>query len=207
MNKARVETISDGVFAIVMTLLIFDVKVPEIAGGVSNAQLWDMIGTLWPLFVSYAFSFLVLSVFWINHHFLFHTYARSVNRQLNLMNMLYLLFLAFVPFSAHLLGVYYINEPAVIIYGLNILAVVCVSGLMMRYIRSHPELRNQNLSTRVIQQSKIRTGLSIGCYLLGLLVSLVSIPAAIVLFLFPMLFNIIPGTLNLFEKILGLKFG
>ena len=94
MNKNRVETISDGVFSIVMTLLIFNVSVAAVATPITDRELWVMIGTLWPLLVSYALSFLVLSVFWINHHFTFHRRAKNVNRQLNLMNMLYLMLLA-----------------------------------------------------------------------------------------------------------------
>lgn len=207
MNKNRVETISDGVFAIVMTLLIFDVKIPEVPGTVSNAELWILIGNLSPLIVSYALSFLVLSVFWINHHFIFHNFARSVNRQLNLLNMLYLMFLAFVPFSAHLLGIYYHHQPAVIVYGLNILAVVIMAALMSRYIRSHPELCNPNLSPRLISQGQIRTTISMVSYTAGILVSFVSVPLAIALFLFPVIFNIIPGSLDLFERLSGVEIG
>lgn len=201
MNKNRVETISDGVFAIVMTLLIFDVKVAVVTGGVSDAHLWRMIGALWPLFISYAFSFVVLSVFWINHHFLFHAFARNVNRQLNLLNMIYLLFLAFIPFSAHLLGTYYDNQPAVLVYGLNMLAAVSMSVLMQRYVRNHPDLRNQHLSSRVVTQARIRNGLSVASYVSGLIASFVYLPLSIFLFLFPILFNIIPGSLNFFERL------
>ena len=201
MNKSRVETISDGVFAIVMTLLIFDVKIPDALHVTTNTELWMALGMLWPLFVSYAFSFLVLSVFWINHHFLFHTFAKAVDRQLNLMNMVYLMFLAFVPFSAHLIGSYQTLQPAIIVYGLNILAIVLLSAGMIRYIRKNPELRNDSLSSRTKTQARIRTSLSIGSYVLGLLASFFYIPLSIALFLFPLLFNVIPGTLDLAERL------
>ena len=204
MNKSRVETISDGVFAIVMTLLVFDIKVPS-ADIISSADLWGALATLWPLFLSYAFSFLVLSVFWINHHFLFHSFTRAVNRQLNLLNMVYLLFLAFVPFSAHLLGTFYTHQAAVVVYGLNILAVVMTSTAMMVYIRARPELRNEDLSRRTVKQSWFRVWLSILLYVCGLLVSFISTPLSICFYLFPMFFNIIPGTLDFFERIFRFK--
>src|SRR6185436_5693378 len=104
MNKVRVETLADGVFAIAMTLLILDVKLPEMEGVASNAELWSAILALWPNVVAYVFSFMILAVAWMNHHFLFHFFAKAVNRQLNLLNMLYLMVIAFLPFSADLLG-------------------------------------------------------------------------------------------------------
>jgi uncharacterized membrane protein len=207
MDKNRVETISDGVFSIVMTLLIFDVKVPEVVGGVTEMELWHMIGSLWPLFVSYALSFLVLSVFWINHHFLFNTFVKKVDRKLNLLNMVYLMFLAFVPFSAHLIGIYSTHEAAVLVYGLNILAVIIMAQAMTRYVRKHPELRNSGISKRLSKQGRIRTFITMGSYVLGIAASFASIPLAIFLYLFPMVFNIIPGTLDFAERLFMLDFG
>jgi uncharacterized membrane protein len=200
MNKGRAEAFSDGVFAIVMTLLIFDVKVPTIAGPVSNAQIWGMLGTLSPLIVSYALSFLVLAVFWINHNFLFHTFMKKLDRNLNLMNLVYLMFLVFVPFSAHLFGTYPYNEPAALIYGLNILAVMIMSASMVRYLARHKDLRN-DLTPRLVKQARVRTTLSEVSYILGIVCSFVFIPASIFFYLFPLIFNIIPGTLNLVEKL------
>jgi len=207
MNKNRVETISDGVFSIVMTLLIFNVSVAAVATPITDRELWVMIGTLWPLLVSYALSFLVLSVFWINHHFTFHLLAKNVNRQLNLMNMLYLMLLAFVPFSAHLIGVYPHNEPSYLVYGINILAIVFLSAVMSHYIRNHADLREDDISPRLVKQGRIRTNLSIVSYLFGILFSFLYLPATVFLYLFPMVFNIIPGTLNFAEKHLNLDFG
>jgi uncharacterized membrane protein len=200
MNKSRVEAFSDGIFAIVMTLLIFDVKVPTIVGPVTDTQVWMMLAALSPLIVSYALSFLVLAVFWINHNFLFHTFMKKLDRNLNLMNLVYLLFLVFVPFSAHLFGTYPHNQPAALIYGLNILAVMIMSASMVRYLAFHKDLRNE-LTPRLVKQARVRTALSEGSYLLGIFFSFFFIPASIFFYLFPLLFNIIPGTLNLVEKL------
>jgi uncharacterized membrane protein len=200
MNKNRVEAFSDGVFSIVMTLLVFDLKVPALVGTVTNGQLWASLGTLSPLLASYFLSFLVLAVFWINHNFLFHSFMKTLDRNLNLMNLLYLMFLVFVPFSANLFGTYPYNEPAALIYGLNILAVIIMSASMVRYLAKHKNLRN-DISTRIIKQARIRTSLTEVSYVLGILFSFFFIPASIFFYLFPLLFNIIPGTLNLVEKL------
>ncbi len=205
MNKARIEALSDGVFAIVMTLLIFDVKVPATTGPVSDLELWRMIFNLWPLLISYALSFFVLSVIWINHHFLFHTFAKEVNRQLNLMNMIYLMLVAFVPFLAHLFGSFPYHQPAVVVYGLNILAVVAMGLWMNIYIQGHETLGN-DVSKRMITQGRIRNTLTIVSYALGIVASFISPSLSLALYLFPLIFNIIPGSLNLAERTLGLEF-
>jgi len=204
MNKARVETLSDGVFAIAMTLLILDVRLPHVDGALTDAELWTMLAALWPIVVSYVFSFLILAVAWLNHHFLFHAFAKEVNRQLNLLNLLYLMMIVFVPFSAHLLGSYITNQPAVIIYGLNILAVVGLSYSMLHYITRHHTLFNEHTSQRMVKQGKIRSTLSIISYVIGVGVSFIYPPLSVVFYVFPLVFNIIPGTLDFSEWLLGL---
>src|SRR3954466_16056657 len=101
MNKSRLEAFSDGVFSIVMTLLVFDIKLPTTVAIHSNDTLLRELINIAPHISVYFVSFAVLSVFWINHHFLFNTFARSVDRWLNLLNLAYLSFVAFIPFSAN----------------------------------------------------------------------------------------------------------
>jgi uncharacterized membrane protein len=198
MNKTRIESISDGVFAFVMTLLILNIHVPTVTN-VSDTTLWHLLGAQWPSFVSYAMSFLVLAVFWINHQFLFLTYVKTVDRWLNLLNMIYLMFLVFVPFSVNLLGTFLHNHAAVIIYGANILALMLLTIAMFAYTRRNTEV-GADVSRRLRLQAGTRMTLTLVCYLLGLLVSFVSLPAAIFLYVFPMVFNFIPGTLNIIER-------
>lgn len=202
MNKGRLEAFSDGVFSIVMTLLIFDIKIPAIQNPVSDAQLWQQIALVAPLLSVYFLSFAVLSALWINHHFLFHSFAKSVDRRLNLLNLTYLAFVAFVPFSADLIGRYYTHQPAAIIYGLNLFIIVALSSRMVIYMKRHKgELLNENIPQRTINQANFRSRLSLYCYLIGLVISFVSVPATLFFFAFPIIFNILPGSLNLAERL------
>ena len=204
MNKNRAEALSDGVFAIVMTLLIFNIKIPTVAGHVSNYEVWSMLGTLWPGVTSVAFTFLVVAIFWVNHNFLFHSFMKTFDRKLNLLNMIYLLFLVFVPLSANLVGTYPYNEPASLVYGLNILAVMILSDLMVRYIIKNAHLGFE-LSSRTMKQAKFRTRLSEGSYILGIISSFIFIPASVFFYLFPLIFNFIPGSLDFTEKLFGFE--
>lgn len=206
MNKGRLEAFSDGVFSIVMTLLIFDIKVPTIPEPVTNATLWHALAMLSPLLIVYFLSFAVLSVTWINHHFLFHRFAKSVDRRLNLINLAYLAFVAFVPFSAHFIGTYYEYQAAGIIYGLNLIIITALSRRMVNYLIAHKgELLNENLSRRLVNQARFRSSVSLFSYAIGIGVSFVSVPISLLLFAFPVIFNITPGSLDFVEHLFNLN--
>ncbi len=205
MNKARLEAFSDGVFSIVMTLLIFNIKVPELAKPFTDADLWQALSGVWPNITIFVLTFAVLSTFWINHHFLFETIAKSIDRRLNLLNLLYLMFVVFVPFSATLWGEYSGHQPAAILYGLNIFIIVFVSTSMGSYIRSNPELSHDDISARMIKQGQFRSRLTLIFYAVGIAVTFVSPPFAGLLYILPVIFNIVPGSLNMMEKLFGFR--
>jgi uncharacterized membrane protein len=204
MNKDRIEFFTDGVFAIVLTLLIIDIKLPAGLEELTNSELWLQLSTLWPEIVSFAFTFLVVSVIWINHQFLFHVYAKAVDRQLNLLNMLFLLFVVFVPFSAHLAGAYPYSYVASVVYGVNILVINFLLRRMFNRVRRHPELHHE-VPSRVEAQGNARLNLTAASYILGIASAFVFIPASVFFYIFPMLFNIIPGTLDLAERVFRFK--
>jgi uncharacterized membrane protein len=201
MNKSRLEAFSDGIFSIAMTLLVFNIKVPILEEPVSNAQLWDQLGLIWPSLVTFAITFAVLSAVWINHHYLFHSFAKAIDRRLTLLNMAYLMCVAFVPFSSNFLGVYGAHQPAVVLYGLNIFCIVFLSASMVSYIKKTPALFNEDLSHRELNQANFRSTLSLSCYALGLACSFFFPRLSILFYFFPVIFNITPGSLNLAEKI------
>ena len=201
MNKSRLESFSDGVFSIVMTLLIFDIKVPDLALPVTNDSLSQAIVGVMPLLGVYFLSFAVLSTLWINHHYLFHQFVRTVDRRLNILNLAYLMFVAFVPFSANVIGRYHEFQAAAIIYGLNVIIIVAISTAMMGYIKSHTEIMNPTLPQRTINQARFRADLSLTSYMLGLVLSFFYVHGSLFFFAFPIIFNIIPGTLDFTERL------
>src|SRR5258706_3553335 len=123
LPKGRVETLSDGVFAIAMTVLVLGLQVPE--GGHTpelRARLW----ALGPKLASYSLSFVMLGVLWIGHHYQMH-YIRRVNRPLLWLNLFFLLSITFLPFSTAVLGNYYREPLAVVLYG----STVVVGGAFL----------------------------------------------------------------------------
>jgi uncharacterized membrane protein len=204
MNKTRIEALSDGVFAIVMTILIIELKVPnhDPSHGIQNSELWEKLWALWPLWRSYFISFLILIMYWTAHHAFFHIYLKRATRWIALLNNIFLMFIGCVPFSAHLLGEYPKNELAVFVYGLNVIVIGIVLFVMLKIVDHHPELMHEDLSRRLIVQEKVRILMPPLFAVFAILLSFVTTSGAFFLFTFPIFFNIIPGTLNTLEKII-----
>lgn len=98
MNKGRVETFSDGVFAIAITLLVLTISAP-----VHYDQLAHELGHRWPSLAAYVVSFLVIGIMWVNHHTIF-THLRSVDRRLFYWNLVLLMTIVFIPYPTEVLG-------------------------------------------------------------------------------------------------------
>src|SRR5689334_10970729 len=104
MSHTRLDQLSDGIFSIVMTLLVFEIRVPSLATPVSNLALWHAIKDLIPYFLSYILSFALLFTYWRAHHFFVSIYAKNVDNKLTNINILFFFFIALVPFTSSLLG-------------------------------------------------------------------------------------------------------
>lgn len=92
MEPSRLEAFSDGVFAISITLLILEIKAPP-----SGSALGPELLSLWPSYLAYAISFVVIGAIWINHHAMFDHIVRA-DEKLLLLNTFHLMFIAFLPF-------------------------------------------------------------------------------------------------------------
>src|SRR3989338_5087526 len=98
MSHTRLDQLSDGIFAIVMTVLVFEINLPIIFGTIDNAQLWIEIKNLLPVFLSYVLSFALLFTYWRAHHFFISIYAKNVNSMLSNINALFFMLISLVPF-------------------------------------------------------------------------------------------------------------
>jgi uncharacterized membrane protein len=139
LAKNRIEALADGIFAVAMTLLVLDIKSPINLAFDTTAGLIEYLASLEHSFAMYAISFVVLAIFWIVHHILFH-YVRHVDRRLLWINMAFLLLVTFVPFSTDLLGDHGHLPLPVIVYGLNLIALGGLIALQLHYLARHPPL-------------------------------------------------------------------
>lgn len=109
-TSARMEAFSDGVFAVIITLLVLGLRVPP-KETLPPGRLGAALARQWPMYVAYTLSFLQVGVVWSHHHTMFH-YIRRIDHLLLIWNLLLLLFVALLPFSTELLSEYIRGAPA-----------------------------------------------------------------------------------------------
>jgi len=125
MAPGRLLTLADGIFAIAMTLLVLDLRLPDTPVGDLAARL----KSLFPRFGTFVVSFVVLGVFWFAHHQTFHFVVR-VNRTLVWLSILFFLGVALIPFVASVLGANYDNPIALALYG-TVIGLLTVVGYVI----------------------------------------------------------------------------
>ena len=152
-RPGRVEALSDGVFAIVMTLLVLEIAIPELTFPVGEAEFQQELLALVPAFLGYAVSFIILGIFWIVHHRQFHFVERT-DRTFVWINIVTLLFVALVPFTTALLSRYPQSQTAVLVYGGNVLAASLVISTQWWYATLGHRLINRDLDPRLLRKSR-----------------------------------------------------
>jgi uncharacterized membrane protein len=197
MSKNRIEALTDGVFAIVMTLLVLDLRPPEGAG--ENSDLWRVLGELGPHFASYFITFVVVAMFWMMHHLGFHYVIERVDRVFLPIALAYLCFLSLLPFSAQLLGTHPETRAAAIVYGLNVLAISGASLAMFTYGANRPGIGHP-LEATVFRQARLRQWIIPVCAMVGIAATWLWIPLALFFYAFPVVFNLVPGLAGAIER-------
>jgi uncharacterized membrane protein len=104
-SKERIEMLCDGIFAIAMTLLVLELKVPELPKPVTTAALWHALRGHGLGFFAYFLSFMLAGASWMQHHVLFH-YVSRATRALAILNLFFLMFVSLVPFSTSIFAQY-----------------------------------------------------------------------------------------------------
>jgi uncharacterized membrane protein len=124
MGKARLEAFSDGVIAIIITIMVLELKVP-------SGSDWASVRPLIHVLLSYVLSFIYVGIYWNNHHHLLHA-ARQVNGRVLWANLHVLFWLSLVPFITHWLGENYLAPLPVALYGVVLTMTGCAYVLLSR---------------------------------------------------------------------------
>jgi uncharacterized membrane protein len=189
MNKTRLEAFSDGVFAIVITLLILDIHAPA----TPNISL-ESLRPLLPHVATFVLSFIIVGVYWVAHHHMLH-FIRQVDRRLLWLNLLLLLCVVFIPFPASLLGTGFNNPLVVRLYGATLIATNTAGLFFWLYATSHRELVVPNLSHDFARWVVMIHSSPILVYALAIAVAGWSPAVGLVLFATVPLFFILPNPL------------
>jgi uncharacterized membrane protein len=146
MTTNRLEAFSDGVFAIAATLLILNVVEP--AGPLGQGLLH-----IWASYVAYAVSFVTIGVIWINHHGVMAQIAR-VDRLFLLVNVIFLMLIAFIPFPTRLLAEHVMADgaqAAALAYGITLTGTAIMFNVMWQYAANGGRLLRENANVRVVR--------------------------------------------------------
>lgn len=170
-NKGRTEAFTDGIFAIIITLLVLEIKVPHIGNPESFEELSVAITGLIPKIASWVLSFFTVAVIWVNHHRIFKE-VKGVDSGLFWLNALLLLFTSFIPFPTALLGDYPNNDLAIVIYGVTMMLMALTFSVMRFYILNHGLLHDGHRTFKKDAMMSLLFGPSM--YVVGLILGLIS---------------------------------
>jgi uncharacterized membrane protein len=182
ISPERLKTLADGVFAIVMTLLVLELSVPVITGKSGNAELTHKLLEMWPEFLIYALSFFILGVFWLIHHSIYSA-VTHYDTTLVWLNIIFLMFVSLIPFSTALAGKNGFNTMTSVVYGVNMLLLFNLGWSSWAFITGKRRLVEKDIDPALVK----------GGSLMGLVYSLIMLPAIGISFVDPRISFIIYG--------------
>jgi uncharacterized membrane protein len=163
----RIIFFSDAVFAIAITLLALELRVPEMPSTQVATEMLRQLGHMTPKFIGFVLSFTVIGIFWHAHHQDFQ-YIKCWDRRLILINFLLLLFVAFLPFPTALLDTYPAQQITVSFYSGTVAALGMARWLMWQYATRGHRLVDQNLDEQFIARITRRTLITPTIFLLSI---------------------------------------
>jgi uncharacterized membrane protein len=181
MGKGRLEAFSDGVIAVIITIMVLELKVPH------GSRLADL-GAVAPVFLSYALSFVSVGIYWSNHHHMLHA-ARTVNGGILWANLHLLFWMSLVPFVTDWMGENHFAAGPVAIYGLVMLLSGCAYFILSRMLISH---NGKDSALAVALGKDFKSVASLALYAFAVLVSFVNARIAVGLYVLVAIMWFIP---------------
>jgi uncharacterized membrane protein len=165
----RSKALADGVFAIVMTLLVLELAVPVVMTTSGHDSLAHQLLEMWPEFLFYFLSFLILGMYWLMHHMLFDVVI-AYDSTLVWLNIFYLMFVSLIPFSTSLFGRYASEKVTTVVYGVNLLLIFFMGFSIWTYVTGKHRLVPKDLDPNLIKGGKI-----MGCVYFAVLLAAIGL--------------------------------
>ena len=184
MSVGRLEAFSDGVLAIVITLPILEIEVPEGHEGTLGSALAQQ----WPQYVAFLVSFLIVGIIWLNHHATINLLRRT-DHKIQVLNLILLLPVTVLPWPTALLAEYTREgtagdrRVAVLVYGVTSSAMAFAFNILWRYLLRHPELHKPQVTPELLAVRNFRYNAGLAVYPVATVLGLVSVPVFLVLML------------------------
>ena len=191
MKQTRLDQLADGIFAIVMTILVFEIRIPEYVGIASEQSLLGSLFNLFPVFLSYLLSFSLLFTYWRSHHFIESILAKNIDTRFSNLNAIFFFFIALVPFSSHFLGKYSYSKTAIIFFALNIILIGISLFRMRQYAINSKTIENASFTKVENEHANMRILFPVCAAVVAIFVTFFSTNLAILLFTIAILFNLL----------------
>lgn len=194
-DKGRLEALTDGVFAIIMTILVFNIVVPELKlfteGDYASERLAAKFADLWPEFLAYVISFSTLGAFWVAHHRVFR-WILYVNRPLIWINISFLMIIGLIPFSTTLLTQYFDSQNSIFVFSSNAILAGLLIYAIYYYVKHNTELVDISVQVLIEKSSSRRVLATVLTYSVSIIFSFIYLPVSIFLLLLVLVPEIIP---------------
>lgn len=197
MKQSRLENLADGIFAIVMTLLVLELKIPALAGVPTIQDLPELLKESLPALLAYILSFAILFTYWRAHNYIVSGFAKGIDIWLTNINAVFLFFVGLVPFTSYVLGRYSDSQAAIVIYGANIVAIGLALFWMRYYVLHAPTIETAKLTRGANRRANIRILTPVILAALAIIISFFDTRVSFVLFTTAIAFNIFPASMEL----------
>ncbi|HYM65608.1 MAG TPA: TMEM175 family protein [Candidatus Sulfotelmatobacter sp.] len=198
LKTNRIESFSDGVFAISITLLVLTIAIPQLTQTqVSSGLLFQSLINLWPKLLSFFISFIVIGIFWMGHIIMFNFIKRS-DRVLLWLNVLLLLMVSFIPFPAALIGEYSSDKYAVILYGLTLTVLGFLYLFLWLYASHNFKLIDKSTKPEIIKKATYAVLVAPVSYLIAILIAFYNSNITILIYIVIPILYIIPSPIDEF---------
>jgi len=204
MKQQRLEQLADGIFSIVMTLLVLEIHVPSLPSYTNNIELFFALKPLTPLFLSYLLSFTLLFSYWRSHHFIMSVFAHNVDHRLVNINGIFFFLIALVPFTSHFLGAYSTYFVAIWVFALQFILIGLCLLWMRSYVESSVTITNSSYTPTERRHAYMRILFPIMCAFIAIFIAFRNTEVALFLFTIGIIFNLSKRSTHLMSRFVGL---
>ncbi len=190
IGTSRVEAFSDGVIAIIITIMVLELKLPDVSREATTRDILNHLAKLGPYFGAYVFSFMMVGIFWTNHHHMYHLLEKT-NEPLLGLNLVFLFWMSLIPFASGVMGANPLLPTSAALYGFIMLMTTLSLAVIRQYtlrkgLIHHDE--DPSLDSKIHAASRhgtTKTYLGTAAYLLSIPLAFVSIWLAYLCFVIP----------------------
>ncbi len=199
-GTSRIENFSDGVISIIITIMVLGLELPQLARDFTGADLWTATRPLAPRLLAYAISFLMIAIFWVNHHNFFHSLRNSDSKIVWLNNFL-LFWLSLIPFGTAFLGAHPTSPAAAMLIGFLLMMSAACFPVMSYYAIYTGHLTHDDVSMEMRRQTFRNSLPGFMLYFLSIVLAPVSVWFSWFIFFLVPLYYLLPKRVdNLLKK-------